>query len=68
MSRRLTADNVREANAAAELECNFLDCPAAWVHEVEILEQDFRFCNHHQELIEPSLIEVIDTEGILVEA
>ena len=42
--------------AQAALMCDKSGCPAAWVHEVEIHDEDFKFCNHHHAELEPTLI------------
>ena len=49
-------------SAAQELLCDTSDCTATAAQEVEIYEQDFRFCQHHFNELEPLLVQYIKSE------
>lgn len=44
-------------SGAQELLCDIKNCTAPYLQEVEMFEQDFRFCQHHFDELEPLLVE-----------
>jgi hypothetical protein len=52
----------------AELMCDKHNCPAAGAQEVELFEQDFKFCMHHFNELEPLFVGMLDTDHVLVDA
>lgn len=47
---------------AQELLCDVRNCTARWQQEVTLFEQDFRFCQHHFNELEPVIIPLLTDE------
>jgi len=60
--------SLNATSSQATLMCNKRNCPALWQQEVEIEGQDFRFCQHHFNELEPVFVMMLDEDKILIDA